>query len=154
MHRHHFDLFTWLKRQGLFVCMFALSVGGCANEGVVESPPSSSSKAAIPPSEQVAENTLARASYFYDEGNYSAVIGLLTANRDWLDASVSAQTRARKLLAFSHCLGGQTTLCEWYFEAILERDPGFDLTPYEMGHPAWDPAFRRAKRAVSKKKGG
>jgi hypothetical protein len=121
---------------------------------VVKSQPSRLSQAAIPPSDQAAENVLARASYYYDEGNYSAVIGLLTANRDWLDASLPAQTRARKLLAFSHCVGGQITLCEWYFEAILERDPSFDLTPYEMGHPAWDPAFRRAKRAVSKKRGG
>jgi hypothetical protein len=153
MHRHHLDLPAWLKRPVLLLCVFAFSVGGCAN-GVVESQPSSSRQAAIPPSEQAAENTLARASYYYDEGNYSAVIGLLTANRDWLDASVSAQTRARKLLAFSHCIGGQTNLCEWYFEAILERDPSFNLTPFEMGHPAWDPAFRRAKRTVSKKRGG
>lgn len=153
MHRHHLDLLTGFKRRSLLACIFSLLVAACAN-GVVESPSSSSKPVAISPPDEAAENVLARASYYYDEGNYSAVIGLLTANRDWLGASLPAQTRARKLLAFSHCIGGQMTLCEWYFEAILERDPGFELTPYEMGHPAWDPAFRRAKRSASKKKGG
>lgn len=153
MPKHYLDLVVGLKRRGVLACVLVLSAGGCAT-GVVEAPPRSQDQVAVSAMDQAADNVLARASYYYDEGNYSAVIGLLTANRDWLDASVAAQTRARKLLAFSHCIGGQTTLCEWYFEAILERDPGFELAPFELGHPAWDPAFRRAKRAANKKKGG
>lgn len=152
MQRRYRDLPTRLKRRGLLACVIALSAAGCAND-VVVSQPSAPGQTPVPPSDRAAESVLVRASRYYDEGDYSAVIVLLTGNRDWLEASASVQTRARKLLAFSHCIGGQATLCEWYFEAILERDPSFELTPYEVGHPAWDPAFRRAKLAVRKKKG-
>ena len=129
-----------------------LMMGGCA-EVSVKNPESSKGDAARS-SDPAAEKALALASYYYDEGNYPAVIGLLTANRDWLQASVPLQIRARKLLAFSHCINGQATVCEWYFDAILELDPKFELTPFESGHPAWDPVFRRAKRAFDKRKGG
>jgi hypothetical protein len=100
------------------------------------------------------EETIALATRYYDQGKYPTVIGILTVNRDLPRASVPVQIRAKKLLAFSHCIGGRTAVCEKYFEEILELDPLFDLTPYETGNPVWDPAFRRAKRAAPKKKGG
>lgn len=144
---HRFGIMT--RRLLLPVVAAVVFLYGCAGKEVKDD------GANPPPSvDQTAEKTLALASTYYDAGNYTAVIGLLTANRDWLQASAPLQIRARKLLAFSHCVNGQTTVCEWYFDAILGLDPGFELAPFEVGHPAWDPAFRRAKKAFEKRKGG
>ena len=157
--------FTRSVRRAMFIGLLALLVCGCAGgtrdgeqtSGGRRSPAAPGAAGASPgssPRDAAAEDTIALAAYYYDQGNYPAAIGLLTVARDWPQASVPVQIRARKLLAFSYCLDGRPANCQKYFEEILELDPRFDLTPYETGNPAWDPAFRRAKRTAEKRKGG
>jgi hypothetical protein len=151
----------------LFACLLALFACGCVNaprdvnavdggkgagqqfliSGIDGTPQQ------VQQRDLAAEETIALATTYYDQGNYPAVIGILTVSRDLPRASIPVRIRAKKLLAFSHCIDGRTADCEKYFEEILELDPRFELTPFETGNPVWDPAFRRAKRAPAKKKG-
>lgn len=148
------------------VCMLVFSVCGCVGpqrepDGGDATARQSQGAGGTPGSPQqiqqrdlALEETITLATRYYDQGNYPATIGILTVNRELPLASVSLQIRAKKLLAFSHCILGRTSVCQKYFEEILELDPRFDLTAYETGNPTWDPAFRRAKRVAPRRKGG
>src|SRR5207253_8301800 len=55
------------------------------------------------------------------------------------------QARARKYLAFIHCLGGREVLCRDEFRKAFEIYPEFALTAAEDGHPIWGPVYRNVR---------
>lgn len=55
------------------------------------------------------------------------------------------QARARKFLAFSHCLGGREGQCRDEFRRAFEIYPEFALTAAEDGHPIWGPVYRNVR---------
>ena len=80
----------------------------------------------------------------YEDGDYKqSAKQLQLALGQGLDGR--GQARARKYLAFMHCVGGRTSQCRDEFRKALEADPGFDLSPAESGHPTWGPVFRKIK---------
>ena len=59
--------------------------------------------------------------------------------------STGDQVKARKYLAFIHCVSERLQQCQDEFRKALALDPGMELDPAEAGHPSWGPAFRAAK---------
>ena len=53
--------------------------------------------------------------------------------------------RARKLMAFSHCVQGREPACRDEFRKAFEIHPEFALTPAEDGHPIWGPVYREVR---------
>ena len=126
----------------LFVAA-ALVVAACQNLPGTES----TSAAAAP---QITEESLrARAQEqlaagikFYDVGDYDAAVKSLTESLDHGLLSKVDQSRARKYLAFSHCVSNREQQCRTEFRKAFEINPDFALTPAEDGHPIWGPVYR------------
>jgi Tfp pilus assembly protein PilF len=90
------------------------------------------------------DNLLAEGIRQFEDANYPAATrslqgalaeGLSTAN----------QVTAHKYLAFIHCVSDRRQPCQDEFRRALELDPTMELSPAEVGHPIWGPAFRAAK---------
>lgn len=99
-----------------------------------------------PPS-QAAIDALAQVRDRYQTGAYGEVIRAVARSSDLATAPLDMRIEALKLQAFSYCVTGYRVLCEDDFKRILVLDPKFELSPAEIGHPAWGPAFQRAKAA-------
>jgi tetratricopeptide (TPR) repeat protein len=89
-----------------------------------------------------AQNDLAAGVKLYDAGDYDGAVKSLTAALDHGLLSKQDQARARKYLAFSHCVSGRETQCRAEFRKAFEIYPEFALTPAEDGHPIWGPVYR------------
>jgi len=89
-----------------------------------------------------AQNDLATGAKLYDAGDYDGAVKSLTASLDHGLLSKQDQARARKLLAFSHCISGREQMCRDEFRKAFEIYPDFALTPAEDGHPIWGPVYR------------
>ena len=91
-----------------------------------------------------AEQQLAAGLKLYEDGKYPESARSLQAA---LDQGLAAadQVKARKHLAFMHCIAGRGAQCRDEFRKALEVDPGLELTPAEAGHPGWGPVFRSVK---------
>mgnify|MGYP003384512796 CR=1 FL=1 len=99
-----------------------------------------------------AEKNLAVGIHQYDEGNYvEAVANLQDALTQGLDKQ--DEVRARKYLAFTHCVSGKQKACADEFRKALAIDPALELAPSEAGHPIWGPVFKsvKAKAGAAKK---
>jgi hypothetical protein len=94
-----------------------------------------------------AQRNLDEGIALYDQGDFGAAITKLGAAADTGTASVGLRTRALKYLAFSYCVTNRPAQCRTQFEKALSLDPKFDLEPSERGHPLWQPAFDRVKKA-------
>ncbi len=89
-----------------------------------------------------AQNDLASGVKLYDAGDYDGAVKSLTAALDHGLLSKQDQARARKYLAFSHCVSGRDAQCRAEFRKAFEIYPDFALTPAEDGHPIWGPVYR------------
>jgi hypothetical protein len=78
----------------------------------------------------------------YDAGDYDNAVKSLTAALEHGLLSKAEQARARKYLAFSHCVSGREILCRDEFRKAFEIYPEFALTAAEDGHPIWGPIYR------------
>jgi tetratricopeptide (TPR) repeat protein len=78
----------------------------------------------------------------YDAGEYENAVKSLSASLEHGMLSKSDQSRARKYLAFSHCVSGREQQCRDEFRKAFEINPEFALTPAEDGHPVWGPIYR------------
>lgn len=78
----------------------------------------------------------------YDAGDYDNAVKSLSASLEHGMLSKTDQSRARKYLAFSHCVSGREQLCRDEFRKAFEINPEFALTPAEDGHPIWGPVYR------------
>ncbi len=103
-----------------------------------------------PPAPQITEDMLrARAQEQlaagvkqYDAGDYDNAVKSLTASLEHGMLSKPDQARARKYLAFSHCVQGREQPCRDEFRRAFEIYPEFALSPAEDGHPIWGPVYR------------
>ncbi len=101
--------------------------------GIVVPPP-----AAKPTPAQALQTDATKA---YDDGNFELAAKLfLDLQKQTTTADILAT--ARKFAAFSYCLIGKITLCRAEFQKLLDRNPAFQLSPAEAGHPSWGATFR------------
>ena len=120
----------------------ALALAACQ-----QLPIGTSGQAAAP---QISEDTLrdrakeqlAAGIKQYDAGEYDAAVKSLTDSLDHGMLTKADQSRARKYLAFSHCVSGREPQCRGEFRKAFEINPDFALTPAEDGHPIWGPIYR------------
>ncbi len=89
-----------------------------------------------------AKEQLAAGIKEYDAGEYDAAVKNLSDSLDHGLLSKVDQSRARKYLAFSHCVSGREQQCRGEFRKAFEINPDFALTPAEDGHPIWGPIYR------------
>ena len=89
-----------------------------------------------------AQEQLAAGIRSYDAGDYDAAVKSLTESLDHGLLSKVDQSRARKYLAFSHCVSNREQQCRAEFRKAFEINPDFALTPAEDGHPIWGPVYR------------
>ena len=92
-----------------------------------------------------AQEQLATGVKQYDAGDYDNAVKSLTASLEHGLLSKADQARARKLLAFSHCVSGREVQCRDEFRRAFEIYPDFALTPAEDGHPIWGPIYRNVR---------
>jgi hypothetical protein len=87
------------------------------------------------------EPALAAGIRLYEEGRYAeAGRELQSAIGQGLGAS--DEVRARKYLAFMHCVSNRIASCREEFRRALHIDPAMELSAAEAGHPSWGPVFR------------
>jgi len=89
-----------------------------------------------------AQQQLADGVKQYDAGDYDNAVKNLTSSLEHGLLSKAEQARARKYLAFSHCVSGREILCRDEFRKAFEIYPDFSLTAAEDGHPIWGPVYR------------
>jgi tetratricopeptide (TPR) repeat protein len=92
-----------------------------------------------------AQAQLAEGVKQYDAGDYDNAVKNLTASLEHGLLSKAEQARARKLLAFSHCVSGREVICRDEFRKAFEIYPEFALTAAEDGHPIWGPVYRNVR---------
>jgi len=102
---------------------------------------------------QITDNTLrerARAQLAqgvtqYQAGDYDNAVKSLQSSLEHGLLAKNEQSRARKLLAFIHCVSNHEQQCRDEFRKAFEIDPEFALTPAEDGHPIWGPVYRSVR---------
>ncbi len=92
-----------------------------------------------------AQSQLADGVRQYEAGEYDAAVKSLSASLEHGLLSKQDQARARKLLAFSHCVSGREVQCRDEFRRAFEIYPDFALTAAEDGHPIWGPVYRNVR---------
>lgn len=129
----------------------AMLLGACAELPKLVAPaPQAAPKPAAPQITESAlreraQQQLATGLRQYDMGEYDNAQKSLTASLDHGLLSKVDQSRARKLLAFIHCVGGREAPCRDEFRKAFEINPDFSLTPAEDGHPVWGPVYRNVR---------
>ena len=81
----------------------------------------------------------------YEAGEFDNAVKTLTDSLDHGLLSKVDQSRARKYLAFTHCVSGRETQCRVEFRKAFEINPDFALTTAEDGHPSWGPVYRSVR---------
>ncbi len=81
----------------------------------------------------------------FEVGEYDNAVKSLTASLEHGMLSKAEQARARKYIAFSHCVSQREALCRDEFRRAFEIYPEFALTPAEDGHPIWGPVYRNVR---------
>ena len=92
-----------------------------------------------------AQEQLAAGVKQYEAGDYDNAVKSLTGSLEHGMLSKAEQARARKYLAFSHCVSGREVLCRDEFRKAFEIYPDFSLTAAEDGHPIWGPVYRNVR---------
>lgn len=92
-----------------------------------------------------AQEQLATGVKQYDAGDYDNAVKSLSASLEHGLLSKADQARARKLLAFTHCVSGREVQCRDEFRRAFEIYPDFALTAAEDGHPIWGPIYRNVR---------
>ncbi len=92
-----------------------------------------------------AKEQLAAGQRQYEAGEYEPATRSLSAALDHGLLTKPEQARARKLLAFIHCVAGREVLCRDEFRKAFEIYPDFALTNAEDGHPIWGPVYRNVR---------
>ena len=84
----------------------------------------------------------------YESGDYDNAVKSLSASLDHGLLPKTEQSRARKYLAFSHCVSNREAQCRLEFRKAFEINPEFALTPAEDGHPIWGPVYRNVRNQL------
>ena len=96
-----------------------------------------------------AEEQLAQGIAQYQAGEFDNAVRTLTASLEHGMLSKVDQSRARKYLAFSHCVQGRDVPCRAEFRRAFEINSEFVLTAAEDGHPSWGPVSREGRTQLS-----
>ena len=124
----------------------ALAAAACQNlPGTEGSQPSASPQISEESLRDRAQSQLADGVKQYDAGDYDNAVKSLSNSLEYGMLSKAEQARARKYLAFSHCVAGREILCRDEFRKAFEIYPDFALTPAEDGHPIWGPVYRSVR---------
>jgi tetratricopeptide (TPR) repeat protein len=120
-----------------------LAVAGCAETPTKPAP-------AAPQITEVslrarANEQLAQGIKQYNDGEYDNAVKTLNASLEHGLLSKVDASRARKYLAFSHCVSNREAQCRAEFRKAFEINPEFALTPAEDGHPIWGPVYRNVR---------
>ena len=134
---------THRTRGILLACV--LAVAGCAEMQKQETPKPAAPQITEEVLRQRAQEQLAAGVKQYESGEFDAAVKSLTASLDHGLLSKVDQSRARKYLAFSHCVSGREQQCREEFRKAFEINPEFSLTPAEDGHPIWGPVYRSVR---------
>jgi tetratricopeptide (TPR) repeat protein len=124
----------------------ALVAAGCQQFPLTEQKPQ-------PVTPQITEGTLrerateqlASGVQQFETGDYDNALKNLTGSLDHGLLSKADQSRARKYIAFSHCVSGREAQCRDEFRKAFEINPDFSLTAAEDGHPIWGPVYRNVR---------
>ena len=81
----------------------------------------------------------------YEQGEFDSASRSLNSSLEHGLLAKPDQARARKLLAFIHCVLGRETQCRDEFRKAFEIYPDFALTAAEDGHPVWGPIYRNVR---------
>jgi len=81
----------------------------------------------------------------YETGDFENAVRSLTGSLEHGMLSKSDQSRARKYLAFTHCVSGREVQCRDEFRKAFEINSDFALTLAEDGHPIWGPIYRNVR---------
>ena len=81
----------------------------------------------------------------YESGEYDAAVKSLTGALEHGMLSKAEQARARKYMAFSHCVSQREIACRDEFRRAFEIYPDFSLNSAEDGHPIWGPVYRNVR---------
>ncbi len=84
----------------------------------------------------------------YDAGDFDGAAKSFSASLDHGLLDKVDQSRARKYLAFIHCVSGREALCAAEFRKAFEINPAFALTAAEDGHPIWGPVYRTTRATL------
>lgn len=90
----------------------------------------------------------------YDAGNYDESLKNFLLALDSGVLTVPQQVTARKNLAFIHCLSSREANCKEEFEKAFALDPKFELSPAEVGHPAWGPVYKVVRTEIEFRRSG
>ena len=123
----------------------ALAVAACQQMPTQDKPASPAPQITEDMLRERAQNDLATGVKQYETGEFDNAVKSLTASLDHGMLSKQEQARARKYLAFSHCVSGRDQQCRDEFRKAFEIYPDFALTPAEDGHPSWGPAYREVR---------
>jgi tetratricopeptide (TPR) repeat protein len=126
--------------------MTMLLVVGCAELQKAIEQPAAPKPAAPQITEEMlrarAQDQLQAGVQQYQAGDFDNAMRSLTASLEHGMLSKADQSRARKIMAFTHCVQGRDVLCREEFRRAFEINPEFALTPAEDGHPIWGPIYR------------
>ncbi len=86
-----------------------------------------------------------RALGLYKQGRYADAVTIFIPLISAPDLPVATQVEVLKYAAFSHCLMKQLLPCRQHFEMALAKNPSFELSKVERGHPIWGKVFLQAK---------
>jgi len=92
-----------------------------------------------------ATDQLAQGIKQYNDGEFDNAVKTLTSALEHGLLSKVDASRARKYIAFSHCVSGREAACRGEFRKAFEINPEFALTPAEDGHPTWGPVYRSVR---------
>jgi tetratricopeptide (TPR) repeat protein len=81
----------------------------------------------------------------YETGDFDNAVKSLTASLEHGMLSKTDQSRARKYLAFTHCVSGRELQCRDEFRKAFEINSDFALSAAEDGHPIWGPIYRNVR---------
>jgi tetratricopeptide (TPR) repeat protein len=92
-----------------------------------------------------ANEQLAAGVKLYEAGEFDSASRSFNASLEHGLLPKVDQARARKYLAFIHCVLGRESPCRDEFRKAFEIYPDFALTPAEDGHPIWGPVYRSVR---------
>jgi tetratricopeptide (TPR) repeat protein len=128
---------------GIVAAAVALLVAGCPEM------PSKPAPAAPQITEEVlrtrANDQLATGIRLYNDGEYDNAVKSLNSSLEHGLLSKVDASRARKYLAFSHCVSNREAQCRSEFRKAFEINPDFALSAAEDGHPIWGPVYRSVR---------
>jgi tetratricopeptide (TPR) repeat protein len=132
-----------------FALVFLLFAAGCADMMKEKQAEPVQAPAAPQITEEMlrtrANEQLAAGVKLYESGEFDSASKSLNASLEHGLLPKVDQARARKLLAFIHCVLGREAQCRDEFRKAFEIYPDFALTSAEDGHPILGPVYRNVR---------